>query len=182
MDAYWDKLPADGRGPIAFYRRARHLLRRLRQVRDLVAIAADILKKAGLSAHSQQRWIDASQAYQNQQTVMSQKARQFIKLINQYFEQQHQLFSGHDQLLCCSDIIESTFGRYKNKGGMKAISADVLSIALYNRKLSVQFVSDALNKISCQDVLQWQQENVCHNRYGQRKRMDNELKNSITDH
>jgi len=46
--------------------------------------------------------------------------------------------NGH-QLLCCSEIIESIFGRYKNKGGMKAISADVLSIALYNQTLSSGF-------------------------------------------
>ena len=84
-------------------------------------------------------------------------------------------------MLCCSDIVESTFGRYKNKGGMKAISADVLSIALYNRRVSIQFVLDALKNVSCQQLHQWQERNVCHNRYGMRKRMEQELKSGVPD-
>lgn len=181
MDRYWSKLPADGRRHIAFYRRAGDLLRRLSQVRDLVSIAADILKTAGLSDQSHQRWTDASRAYQNKQTVMTHKARKFIKRMDQYFDQHQELFRGHDQLLCCSDIVESTFGRYKNKGGMKAISADVLSIALYNRRVSIQFVLDALKNVSCQQLHQWQERNVCHNRYGMRKRMEQELKSGVPD-
>jgi hypothetical protein len=49
-----------------------------------------------------------------------------------YFEQQADLFDRYRRLLCCSDIIEKTFSHNKNKGGMKAISADVLSIGLHN--------------------------------------------------
>lgn len=181
MDTYWSKLPVDGRRHIAFYRRAGDLLRRLSQVRDLVALAANILKTAGLSEQSRQRWRDASLAYQNKQVVMTHKARKFIKHIDHYFDQHHELFRGKDQLLCCSDIVESTFGRYKNKGGVKAISADVLSIPLYNRHLSVQFVFEALKNVSGQQVVQWQSQNVCHNRYGLRKQMNQKLKNTVPD-
>jgi hypothetical protein len=59
---------------------------------------------------------------------------------------------------------------------MKAISADVLSVALYNREITSGFVRSALTSVSCLDVEEWQEDNVCHNRYGLRKSMDRELK------
>jgi len=59
---------------------------------------------------------------------------------------------------------------------MKAISADVLSIALYNQNITREFVQSALSNTTCQVVEEWQEQNVCHNRYGLRKQMDRELK------
>ncbi len=176
MDDYWSKLSKEGRQHIAFYRKAWPLIRRMRQVRDLIVIASAILKTAGLSEHSFQRWKDAVAQYLDTQKVVTKQARAFISKIDTYFTSHAALYKGQNQLLCCSDIIESTFSRYKNKGGMKAISADVLSIALYNREINREFVREALERVSCQEVEEWQTKNVCHNRYGLRKRMDLELK------
>lgn len=176
MDDYWEKLPNTARQHIAFYRKAWPLIRRLRQVRELIVIASAILKTAGLSEHSLQRWKDAAAQYLDTQKVVTKQARAFIGKIDTYFARHAALYNGQSQVLCCSDIIESTFSRYKNKGGMKAISADVLSIALYNREISSEFIRVALESVSCQTVEEWQAKNVCHNRYGLRKRMDEELK------
>ena len=111
---------------------------------------------------------------------MSHKATTFIKRMDAYFEQHAALLEHHTRLLCCSDIIESTFGRYKNKGGMKAISADVLSISLYNQPITASFIQLSMKTVSCQQVIDWQNENVCHNHYGLRKRMDKELKSGAS--
>ena len=64
----------------------------------------------------------------------------------------------------------------ETKTGMKGISADVLSIAWYNRGITFELVRAALSNVSCQTVEEWQQHNVCPNRYGLRKRMGQELK------
>jgi hypothetical protein len=87
MDSYWDKLPRDGRTKIAFYRQAGTVLRRLRQVKELVVIASDILKTDGLCAHSSQLWHQRSRAYQIQQGMMSRKATTFIESMDAYFKQ-----------------------------------------------------------------------------------------------
>jgi len=52
----------------------------------------------------------------------------------------------------------------------------VLSIALYNQNITREFVQSALSNTTCQVVEEWQEQNVCHNRYGLRKQMDRELK------
>jgi len=176
MDSYWARLPAAARRHIAFYRKAWPLIRRLRQVKELIATASAILKTAGLSEHSFQRWQQSAAQYLGAQKVATKEAKAFVAKIDAYFASHAELYKGRSQILCCSDIIESTFSRYKNKGGMKAISADVLSVALYNQEISSGFVRRALASVSCLDVEEWQGDNVCHNRYGLRKRMDQELK------
>lgn len=93
-----------------------------------------------------------------------------------YFNHQANLYATHLKMLCCSDIIESIFGRYKNEGGMKAISADVLSIALYNQPISTKFIQTAVQQVSRPQLDEWRSQNVCHNRYGIRSKMERQLR------
>ncbi len=178
MDSYWDKLPDEARKHIVFYRKAWPLVRHLRQVKELVVIASSILKTAGLSEHSSDRWQASAAKYLGTQKVVTRQAKEFIAKINAYFSAHAPLYRDAVQTLCCSDIIESTFGRYKNKGGMKAISADVLSIALYNQKITSGFVQGAMASVSCQHVQDWQNINICSNRYGILRKMNRELKSA----
>ncbi|MBK8703016.1 MAG: hypothetical protein IPN33_05015 [Saprospiraceae bacterium] len=61
---------------------------------------------------------------------------------------------------------------------MKAISADVLSIALYNQPISINYVTEALGKVSEPKVRAWEEKNVCHNFLGLRRRLEQELNNT----
>ncbi len=51
--------------------------------------------------------------------------------------------ADHGRITVTSDVIESTFGRYKNKGDVRVSSTDALAIALYGRKLDTAFVIEA---------------------------------------
>ncbi len=175
IDGYWNKLPARMRSQVKFCRN-RWLILRLRQVHELIIISSRILKNAGLSEKSHQRWRVAVKEYRGRHRVMTWQAKFFIAEMETYFVQHANRYKGLDQVLCCSEIIESIFSRYKNKGGMKAISADVLSINLYSQVISTKFIHDAMAAVSCKAVDEWQQKNVCHNRYGLRRRMDKELR------
>ena len=176
MDRWWPKLNPQAKAHLLFYRKAWPLLRRLRQVHHLIIQSSAILKTAGLSQASYQRWCDSVLDFEQSTKRVTTQAKAFIKIIDDYFNAHAWLYEEQNQLLCCSDIIESTFGRYKNKGGMKVISADVLSIALYNQPLSIEFIEQAMSNVSCPDVEAWQQTYVCHNRYGLIQRMKRELK------
>ncbi len=59
---------------------------------------------------------------------------------------------------------------------MKAISADVINIALYNQPLGIDYVIEALSKVSEPKVKTWEEKNVCHNFLDFRRRLDQELK------
>ena len=159
-------------------KRSRWLDLRLRQVRELVGRCTKILKHEGLSAQSQDRWVTELLDFVNTQKQVTQAAKTFAQGMLDYFDKYAEQYHMSPKLSCCSDIIESIFGRYKNKGGMKAISADVLSIALYSQPLSVEFVKVAMTQVSGPQVEQWTKTNVCENRYGIRKRMEKELKDA----
>lgn len=175
IDSYWKKLSTEQRHALAFLRKARPLIRSLRQIKALIAITSQVLKCAGLSLHSRQTW-EARVAEFRQGKRLTKPARYFIQAVAKYFDDHQELIRLHQRLLCCSDIIESSFGRYKNKGGPAVISADVLSIALYNQPLTTGFVQTALANVNRYDVQAWQQRYTCDNRYSLLRRMNRELK------
>lgn len=177
IDGYWPNLSKEVRAKLNFYRN-RWLNLRLRQVHHLLILTTKILKYGGLSEGSCQKWSQEVTAGKLAQPLLTKQAREFIKGIETYFATYADRYTNDNQLLCCSDIIESIFGRYKNKGGMRAISADVLSIALFNQALSTRFVQTAMKSVTGPMLDEWQGENVCHNRYGVRRRMEKELKSA----
>lgn len=182
LDSYYDQMCPDSQQYFKFYQQFRYrwLLIRMRQVNQLMVITATILKKVGLSQNSYLHWKKAVENYCATQDKISTQAKQFIEIIEKYFADHRYIFQDQDQVLCCSDIIESTFGRYKNKGGMKVISADVLSIALYNVELTPNLITKALCCVRTQDVAKWKKQHVCGNRYSLIRRMAKELKNAGT--
>jgi hypothetical protein len=178
INAYWEKLPPDHRIPLSFLKQARPLVQCLAQIRYLIVLTADLLKSAGLSSISQRKW-ERRMAEYSKTTTLTAEAKIFLNAVGQYFTSHLGLMECHGRLLCCSDIIESTFGRYKNKGGMQVISADVLSVALYGQQLTTDFIQKALNTVHQKDIEKWHQHYTCHNRYSILRRMDKELK-SVT--
>ena len=155
--------------------RSRWLDLRLRQVHELLVLTAKLIKHEGLSQGSYDKWLLQIITFVQAQSKLTVQARAFIEGMMAYYTQHAAAYATDRKVLSCSDIIESIFGRYKNKGGMKAISADVLTIALYNQPLSIPFVQTAMRQVSGPQLDQWRSQNVCHNRYGIRKRMEREL-------
>lgn len=175
IDSYWNNLSRAQRSPLAFVKRSKSFLRCLRQIRDLTSMTAKILKSAGLSSVSHQIWQTKLSQYRKGKK-MTKQARKLIESIQNYFEQHQQLITEHQRLLCCSDVIESTFGHYKNKGGRAVISADVLALTLLRQDISCSFIQKALETVNRNDVEQWQQQFTCDNRYSLIRRMNQELK------
>ncbi len=122
-----------------------------------------LLKTSGLSERTQYLWIQRMQAYRSEQQLC-QLTKKLAAIVDDYFASHAQRMARYGRLLCCSDIIECTFGRYKNKGGMKVISADVLAIALYGHKVSLSEVVTGLSSVSQKMVRQYHQSYTCEHR------------------
>ncbi len=178
IDKYWDKLPKHSRKALTFLKQAQPLVQCLTQIRALIKLSAQVLKSAGLSPVSQRKWEERIRLYTAQNTL-TPEAEKFIQSVRTYFIDHADQVRKNGRLICCSDIIESTFGRYKNKGGTKIISADVLGIALYNQHLTTNFIQTAMTTVHQKEVEEWQQLYTCDNRYSILRRMDRELK-SVT--
>lgn len=148
-----------------------YLQLRLQQVRSLVEISGEVLRRCGLSESAFNIWQQRVRDYCRTQPITTESANLFIAHMKVYFTNHKQFFEKGQRVLCCSEVIESIFGRYKNKGGMNVLSADILSINLYGKKITPQGVKKALERTSMKDVEKWQSENVHENRYGVIKRL-----------
>ena len=178
MDGYHtERLPKEVVRKLSFYRRNRWLLLQLRQVHELVRLTGRLLRRAGLSDQSYDCWTKQVANYLSTQSEVTTQARDFIAGMEKYFAAHRIQYMGSvTGLLCTSEILESTFGYYKNKGGMRAISSDVLAIALYSRRISVAFVQEAMQSVSGPQLNEWRIKHVYHNKYGLRKELDQRLK------
>jgi hypothetical protein len=69
-----------------------------------------------------------------------------------------------EKLLCCSDIIESTFRKYKNeisKNPMNWITDLALIIPAFTSYLSIEEIKTAIDSCSTKKINQWNQANLC---------------------
>ncbi|MEM6398049.1 MAG: hypothetical protein AAF741_16990 [Bacteroidota bacterium] len=175
IDSMWAKLPQSSRQKLDFIHKARPRIRCMDQLKILVEITAGVLKGAGLSPVSQKRWERLILQFRSK-NKLTKEAEDFIQAMRSYFSNHQAIMAKHARLLCCTDIIESTFGRYKNKGGTPTISADALAIALYGCEITPQLIQKALSKVPYKAVHHWEEQHVCDNRYSLVRRMNRELK------
>lgn len=126
-----------------------------------------ILKNEGLSKKTMKKCI----------SLLSKcnkgKLLQFKKLMVEYLrENSKQITKYKEKILCCSDVIESTFGKYKNelsKNPMCGITDLVLIIPAFTANLTKEWVSGAIDSCTVRDIQKWNKENLCPSLLTKRK-------------
>jgi hypothetical protein len=176
IDAAWERLDPEAKSKLSFLNSSRELITELVQVRQFVAQTAKIFKRRGMNECSIELWEWLLKRWLAQQPHLAPSIDDMIESVRRYLETHQILIDKHGSLLCYSDVIESVFGRYKNKGGVKAISTDVLKIPLYGVDLTLDFITEALIAVSYQEVYEWETKNTCPTRFGQIRSMPNQLK------
>ena len=76
------------------------------------------------------------------------------------------------KLLCTSDIIESTFGRFKNeisKNAMSGITDLSLVVAAFTVDLTIEKVNAAIDSCNVKSIEDWKKENLCSSLLSKRK-------------
>lgn len=171
IDLAWQGLDRQAKGKLSFLASSRELITELVQVRQFVAQTAKIFKRHGMNERSIKVWEWLVKRWLARQPIVAASVNDMIESFGRYLDAHQKLIAKHGSLLCYSDVIESTFGRYKNKSGVKAISADVLKIPLYGVDLTLDFVTAALTSVSYQEVYEWETKNTCPTRFGQIRSM-----------
>jgi len=93
--------------------------------------------------------------------LKSEKGLIFKEKMTEYFKEMQNLIPG--KVLCCSDIIESAFGKYKNyisNNKMLGITNLILCIAAFTSKLEENDVIEAFEKTTIGDIKKWTEENI----------------------
>lgn len=179
----WEKIPDDAKKELDFVKEEQDLVLVMEQFHFLIETFATIFKNKGIQKISIQQWnkqitdfLDKLKENKSQEgvyTEVDQRVKSFIDGMNIYLEKQQAKFaefanSNHDsknengemQILCCSDIIESSFGKYKNKGGAKIMTEDVLKIAAYPERKDTVQVKLAMENVKIVQIQDWKKQNT----------------------
>lgn len=174
LNGYWPGLPTAHRQTLDYLRTPAvlELVTVLRRLRRIISTITGILKTSGINHQSRQIWA-ARLAHYRAETEDCPMAEHLIAVIEHYFDDHQKLLESHGRLLCCSDIIETTFGHYKNKGGMKVISSDVLYLPLLAHTIDVHLVTSGMQTVNQRMLETWHRNHTCDNRYSVLRRLRN---------
>lgn len=114
-----------------------------------------ILKNEGLNKETTEK---------SKAILKQSKATSFFKNgVRQYLTVNLNVLTGDKPIICCSDIIESYFGKYKNqlaKTGSKLITDSCLVIANFNQNFGKEEIKKAMEEVKIVDLKNWRQGNL----------------------
>ena len=93
----------------------------------------------------------------------TERLQQFKQTMNEYFQQTMQSLNGIDKALCSSDILESSFGKYKNylqANPMVGITNLCLSIPAFTGTLEREGLKAAFEGTKTENIETWTKSNI----------------------
>jgi hypothetical protein len=134
----------------------------IKETCQLVGIAnniQEILKNNGLSEKTKEECLKLFESVTDVRTL------KFKVMVNDYLENTVQSVGMSTRILCSSDILESSFGKYKNyisdniSVGITDLS---LCIAAFGSKLEQDEIKNAMESIKVSSVKEWGDTNIGH--------------------
>ena len=139
------------------------------QLVKLLKAVFKILKNEGLSEESIEKV---------HLQVSASKAPLFLRQgIRNWVAVNKSLLSKHEKLICCSDIIESFFGKFKyeqTKNPNKGITIGCLNMVNFGQKIDKKEVKKAMEEIRIVDLKKWRDDrNLKSFNYKKQKMLEN---------
>lgn len=152
--ANWFSLPVDVQAELHYVLDNESLVQFLGQLQVVVGRFSSLVKARGISAHTRACWAQGRReleaAWQARGWSVSEGMVLFLAGLDAYLLAGQESVKGASQVLCCSDVIESMFGKYKHGLGQPVISDESVKIAAFGRQIGLEQVRDALGCISHQ--------------------------------
>jgi len=162
-----DEISPEDRSQLQWVKEKESFIIEMDLIMSAVQKISIILKNEGLSKRTKSRC----------SSLLSICKKGKLKIFKEYMlnylsEYTKQISHRKEILLCCSDIIESTFGRYKNelsKNPMSGITDLVLIIPALTSRLSGDTVRTAIDNCRVKDIEEWKKNNLCNSLLAKRK-------------
>lgn len=144
----------------------------MNQIIGIIEKLSVLLKHNGLSSKTKKQCYKLLKNF-NQTPRQNQFKELFIEYIN---TNATHIKSKSKTLLCSSDIVETTFGKYKNelsKNPMNGITDLALIIPAFTSNLLDSEIKKAIDTCTCRMLKEWKVENLCDSLSVKRKRIYN---------
>lgn len=132
-------------------------IRELDEINQIICKTQKILKQNGLSKDTTKK------CNQLLDKLSSEKGIIFKERLKDYLTEQLELMPTRDKILFTSDILESSFGKYKNylsNNPMAGITNLALCISAFTSNLDESELKEALEKTTIEDIKDWTNENI----------------------
>jgi hypothetical protein len=132
----------------------------MNQIIILIEKTSLVLKHNGLSKKTAKQ---CTQIMKSCKRTTRQK--QFKKMFNEYLKSNtSQITTRNESLLCSSDVIESTFGKYKtvlSANPMSGITDLALIIPAFTSTFEDAEIKTAIDNCTCKMIKEWGKQNLC---------------------
>jgi len=153
-----DDLTQEEKGLLQWVGERKSFLEDMGQIIEIIEELSILLKNNGLSDETKRRCLQILKKCKK-----TQKQKQFKDLFTDYINTA--LIKKRSQkILCSSDIVESTFGKYKNelsKNPMNGITDLALIIPAFTSNLLDDEIKKAIDSCTCKVLKKWKAENLC---------------------
>lgn len=159
IESVWGKLTKDEREAVAFLKEHSELVKELICMIKIIRLLSTLLKTKGITSTSEVEvlGIFASAG------LRTETVKRFEEDMLKYIKEIIAALPEEKCILCCSDVIESYFGKLKyrdNKRASQGITEDVLVLPLFNDDLTEQSILEAMTSTSWRDVNLWVSQNM----------------------
>jgi len=155
----WPNIPVSVQEELAFVLKNKELIKTMETFHYFITEFARLFKSKGIQQNTRDSWNRLIDQYRKEKPL-SGRVEIFLQKMNDYLDRQQASLPNVEQIICCSDIIESMFGKYKNKGGAKIITDDVLKIAAFPEDIQQAQVMKAMQQVKTREVLNWKKNNT----------------------
>lgn len=148
----WERIPIEARAELMFVKDNEALVVEMFEQITVVNSLLKILKVKGFTPQAKEQ---ITVLIDTLKTPRGQLIRQEIA---SYLTTLSSLTAPEETLVCCSDIIESYFGKFKQKinpNSPHSMTEFVLTIANFAGAFNKQEIKEALEQITCKDLSKW---------------------------
>lgn len=146
----------------------KELINELSQVSKTINNIMGIIKNEGLSEKTIKKSIKKLKLI----IVDNQRTRKLKNNIIEYLKESKKSIPKYDKILCTSDIIESSFGKYKNylnQNPMTGITNLSLCISAFTSSLDECEIKKAMESSKNIDIIHWTKQNIGKTNLSKRK-------------
>lgn len=133
------------------------LIYQMDQLIQLANKTQEIIKTQGLSNETKNKCLALYDKHHDERIL------KFKGMLKQYLTHTLAMINDSSSVLCSSDIIESSFGKYKNfisKNKSVGITDLALTIPAFVGKKDEQIIKNALESTKVEDINQWTKNNI----------------------
>lgn len=155
----WDNLDTKQQNKVLFVKENEGDMKELVCLVNTIKKLSELLKKKGITAQTILE-IQGIFALQSNNYASLEKLKEDM---TDYVQKIRDSLPKESCILCCSDVIESYFGKFKNRNEKKAsqgITQDILVASLFGAEFCVHRIKEAMEAISWLDVTTWHKENL----------------------